>query len=183
MYQLTTSGTSVINLDTGACIPLPPNESEGFAYQQWLDEGNTPLPAPVPTLAEQIAGAVLKIDADADAIRHEVLGGRTTEYQMALADAQAFQAAGFAGTVPPGVQSWLDAKTAVGAGWTAPQAAQDILDTGAAWDGAQNAIRSNRLLRKEQSKVAAASADLDAALTAWAGFVTAIRPQLGLPAA
>lgn len=189
MYQLTTSGTSVIRLGDGASIPLPPHESEGFAYQEWLDAGNTPLPAAVPTLADHVTAAVLKIDADADAIRHDVLGFRTTEYQMALKDAQAFQAAGFVGTVPPGVQSWLDAKTAVGAttttgvAWTAQYAAQDILNTGASWQNAEESIRSNRLLRKEQAKVAATQAALDTTMTSWSGFVSSIRSQLGLPPA
>jgi hypothetical protein len=130
--------------------------------------------------ANRLAAAVLKIDVDADAIRNAVLGGRTTEYQEALADAQAFAAAGFAGTVPPGVKSWLDAKTAVGAGWTAQQAAQDILDTGAAWKAAQDAIRSHRLLRKEQVRAATTLAQIDEAMAAWGAFTVYIRTQLGL---
>lgn len=124
--------------------------------------------------------AIASIDADADAIRNAVLGGRTTEYQQAEADAQAFKTSGYAGTPPQGVQSWLDAKNAVGAGWTAQQSADDILATAAQWKAAQEAIRAHRLLRKEQVRVATTQAPIDTALAAWAAFRSQIRADLGL---
>ena len=47
MYQLTENANVVKRLSDGAMIPLPPGESEGFKYAEWLADGNTPEPAPV----------------------------------------------------------------------------------------------------------------------------------------
>lgn len=148
--------------------------------------------APTPEYAAQLAAAAvdalaaakrdltLSIDRDADAIRNAVLGGRTTEYQEALADAQAFAAAAYSGIPPPGVKTWLDARNAVGAGWTAQQAADDIIATGAHWKGAQNLIREHRLLRKEQARAAGSIEALAPVRAAWEAFVSQVRSQLGL---
>lgn len=47
MYQLT-SGESILRLTDNAFIPPDPANSDYQAYLAWLDEGNTPDPAPVP---------------------------------------------------------------------------------------------------------------------------------------
>ena len=47
MYQLTADQNSVKHLPSGAVFRVPAQESEGFAYEEWLAEGNTPEPAPV----------------------------------------------------------------------------------------------------------------------------------------
>jgi hypothetical protein len=47
MYQLTTSDT-ILRLSDNAFIPPDPANTDYAAYQAWLDEGNTPLPAPEP---------------------------------------------------------------------------------------------------------------------------------------
>lgn len=55
MYQLTENANVVKRLSDGAMIPLPPGESEGFRYADWLAAGNTPEPAsvePTPTQFE-----------------------------------------------------------------------------------------------------------------------------------
>ncbi len=126
-------------------------------------------------LPELQTTAVLRIDADADAIYGAVIGNRGEEYRTAESEASAFIAGGYTGDAPPSVAGWATAK-----GWTAQQAADDIAATAAAWRGAQAAIRAQRLLRKEQVRSAADSAALDTALAAWGGFAAAVRQQLGL---
>ena len=151
-------------------------------------EGNVPFTAEEETAwaAEQAANAaaafpnakaaaLLKIDADTDAIYGAILGNRAEEYTSASDDAVAYKAAGYTGTVPPGVQSWATAK-----GWTATKAADDILATTTAWVNAQNAIRATRLARKEQVRAATDAAGISTVMTAWAGFVVYMRGQLGL---
>jgi hypothetical protein len=128
-----------------------------------------------PSLAQQIAGAMRKIDADADAIYGAVLGNRGEEYKWAEADAKAYQTADYSGNAPAGVASW-----AAASGMTAQGAADDILATADAWRGAMYQIRSNRLARKKDVKAASNKAGIDAALSAWAGFVTAMRAALGI---
>lgn len=113
-----------------------------------------------------------QIDVDTDAIYAAVQGNRVSEYEQAEIDANAYKAAGYAGTVPGSVASWATAK-----GQTTTWAADDILATAAAWRGAISAIRANRLLRKEQTRVAT---DLAPVAAGWAAFVVAIRAALGV---
>jgi len=47
MYQLTTS-TNIKRLSDCAFIPNDPRNRDYREYLDWLDEGNTPLPAPPP---------------------------------------------------------------------------------------------------------------------------------------
>ncbi len=119
--------------------------------------------------------AVLQVDRDVDAIYAAALGNRGPEYADAEMEALEFKAAGYSGTAPASVQSWATAK-----GWTATQATNDILAAAAQLRGAKQAIRAQRLLRKEQVKAAATAADARAAMAAWAVFVAAIKAQLGL---
>ena len=126
-------------------------------------------------LAQQKAQAVSRIDSDADEIYNAVIGNRATEYAQAEADALAYRAAGDSGAVPSSVASWATAK-----GWTATQATDNILATATAWRTAQAAIRAARLLRKEQVRSAGAGSGIDTAMASWAGFVAAIKGQLGI---
>ena len=142
-------------------------------------EWQGPLPtAPAPDLGPLKAEAVARIDADVDAIYAVVIGNRQAEYEAAERHAQEYADAGFTGPVPSMVASWATAK-----GWTGQQAAQDILTVSAQWRGAQEQIRAQRLLRKEQARAAGTQAALTGILQAWAGFVAAARAQLGLGAA
>lgn len=144
-----------------------------------LDTDSTPYQEYVRQNAAQKtaekAALMKKIDADADAIYADVIGGRSLEYQRAEEDAQAFKDAGYAGPVPAGVSTWATAKS-----WTAQAAADDILAVAAAWRQAQTAIRGNRLAKKEQVRLAADSAALASVRSTWAAFVTNIRNQLGV---
>ena len=47
MYQLTSSD-SIKRLSDGATIPNDPGNRDYREYLQWIEEGNTPLPAPPP---------------------------------------------------------------------------------------------------------------------------------------
>ena len=44
MYKLSEYENIVIRKTDGAAISLPAAESEGYAYQEWLNAGNTPEP-------------------------------------------------------------------------------------------------------------------------------------------
>jgi hypothetical protein len=46
-YQLT-SGDTILRLSDNAYIPQAPGNSDYRDYLDWLEEGNTPLPAPEP---------------------------------------------------------------------------------------------------------------------------------------
>lgn len=114
-----------------------------------------------------------KIDADVDVIYEAAIGSRATEYSEAAAQATAFKAAGYTGTVPAFVANWLSNNTK---GFTtATQAADDILAQATAWRSAATAIRDKRLLAKKNL-----SNDVATAMAQWDGFVTTIRGQLGL---
>ena len=47
MYQLT-SGDTIVRLSDSAFIPAAPGNRDYREYLEWLEEGNTPLPAPEP---------------------------------------------------------------------------------------------------------------------------------------
>ena len=47
MYQLT-SGDTIVRLSDNAFIPNDPGNRDYREYLQWIEEGNTPLPAPAP---------------------------------------------------------------------------------------------------------------------------------------
>lgn len=47
MYQLT-NGDMILRTTDGAFIPPDPANTDYAAYLAWLDEGNTPDPAPEP---------------------------------------------------------------------------------------------------------------------------------------
>lgn len=126
-------------------------------------------------LASTITAATIQIDADTDSIYGAVLGNRAQEYIEAEAGAKEYVAAGYTGTVPACVQCWATAK-----GWTATQAADDILATATAWRSAQVQIRAQRLAAKEAVRTATNTAGVATTLTTWAGFVATIRSQLGL---
>jgi len=178
MYQLTNT-LMIKRLADGVSFPPAPGNNDYDDYVVWA-ETNTPEPAdvpPVPTLPELKSAAVKHIDNDTDALYGAVIGNRASEYVEAEAQANAYAAASYTGAVPDCVASWAAAKVAQS--WTAQQAADDILATAAAWRTAQASIRAHRLLRKEQARLAEDAAGVDAALAQWAGFLTAIKGQLG----
>lgn len=127
----------------------------------------------IPTAAETKAANVKKVDADVDAIYASAIGNRATEYSEAESQAIVYKTAGYIGTVPAYVTSWLSNNTK--GLTTAQQAADDIIAQANAWRGAASAIRSNRLLAKKNL-----TNDVPTAMASWNGFVTAIRSALGI---
>ena len=66
-YQLTT-GNTIQRLADNAFIPTDPANIDYVAYQAWLEEGNTPEPAPIVTPpapltpAEKLAASGLTVE-------------------------------------------------------------------------------------------------------------------------
>jgi len=66
-YQLTT-GNCIFRLADNASIPPDPANTDYAAYLAWLEEGNTPEPAPEPepvpelTPAEKLAASGLTVE-------------------------------------------------------------------------------------------------------------------------
>lgn len=101
---------------------------------------------PAPSLGQVRVFLCASIDAAADAARLAVAGDplRAAEYQIAEAEARAYQAAGYVGECPRSVKSWAEAKN-----WSPKQAADNIIAEAAAWNAALYAIRDARLKAKE----------------------------------
>jgi hypothetical protein len=65
-YQLT-QGDSILRITDGASIPPDPANTDYAAYLAWVEEGNTPEPAPIPeppvelTPAEKLAQSGLTV--------------------------------------------------------------------------------------------------------------------------
>ncbi|MHA6912985.1 phage tail protein [Ralstonia pseudosolanacearum] len=116
-----------------------------------------------------------QLDAAADAVRLAVVGDplRVVEYQRAAEEAQAYQAAGYAGDVPLTVKSAADAT-----GSTARAAADEILAMHGAWNKVMYDIRARRLAGKEDIRKAvsesAASAAAERALASVRGVLASL---------
>lgn len=154
---------------------IPPALTQLGHYEQRWEVLNLSAEQVAASLATLKTNAVVAIDREVDAIYAAALGNRGPEYTDAETAAQAYADAGYTGTVPDAVQSWATAK-----GWTATQAANDILAAATGLRNAKSAIRAARLLRKEQVRAAADGATVATAMAQWAAFVTAIKAQLGV---
>lgn len=118
---------------------------------------------------EDLEELLLSIDNAADSARQRIVGDavRVVEYQVAEADATAYKTAGYTGAVPASVGVWAQAK-----GWTAQQAADDILAAAASWQQALIGLRQARLMGKEAVRQAT---DISAASDAAAQAVSQIK--------
>lgn len=159
----------------GPAAQTPPAQ-EGIVFHPW--QGAIPLsdpPAPdavlewqdapvwVASISEIIAHAIDKIDSAADSARLEVISRQTNteEYKRAEQQARAFSAAGYpSGSVPSCVASWAKAKYRDG--WTAQEAADDIIATADRWYGILDSIRDLRLCAKEDVRHASTSNEVSA---------------------
>jgi hypothetical protein len=127
---------------------------------------------PAPTLDQVKAVLCVQVDGAADAAYAEIGGnspGRIAEYKQAKADADAFKAAGYVGTVPDTIACWAEAQ-----GWSAQQACDNILTTAQSWDGALAAIRRSRLIGKSNVNAAASEDAAQAAANAAIANVLAV---------
>lgn len=114
-------------------------------------------------LAALVDRAISAIDSAADAARSDVISRQTNtlEYQRVEMQARSFRTAGYPDTdVPSGVASWASAKYRDG--WTARQAADDIIATADAWYGLLDGIRDLRLHAKEDVRHAADGGEIAA---------------------
>lgn len=111
---------------------------------------------------------IQRIDVVADAVRARLVGDpvRAFEYQAAEQGARAYAQAGYSGPVPGVVQGWADAR-----GWTAQQAADNILGEAALFRGALEAIRAIRL----QGKYALQAATVEEAPAIFEQTVAALK--------
>lgn len=140
-------------------------------------DGEAELLAPPPLSLGQIRNQLLgRIDRSADAARLTVAGDplRAAEYQIAEAEAKAYQAGGYAGECPPSVKSWAEAKN-----WTSKQAADNIVAEASAWNGALYWIRDKRLKAKEGVRNAMTAEDATAIANAAIDGINAKVANLG----
>lgn len=164
-----------------------PNSGEVFAYeteaerQEWgapelvemtPEEIDAHLNPPIPADVRRKA-AKDSIDLAAGKARDAFVSpGQyvAEEYRLAKQDADAWVAAGKpSDAVPDSIAVWAQAR-----GWTPEQAAQDILDTEAAWMSALSAIRQARLLGKAAVDAAPDDADFDAVAAPYIAQLEAI---------
>jgi hypothetical protein len=125
----------------------------------------------VETAADILAKDLRKIDADVDDINIKAAGLRIEEYRMAEAAAQAYKDANYSGPVSSMISVWT-AKNNKGL-TTHAQAADDILSQAAAWRGALELMRVQRLTRKKDRVD-----NVPNTMAQWNGFVAALRAQL-----
>ena len=127
-----------------------------IAFDQTTNLPTLITPPPyVPTISELCH----RIDAAADKSRGAVAGDplRAVEYDRARAEAEAFKAANYQGSVPRMVAAW-----AIN-GRTARQAADSILAEANAYTEALYLIRETRLQAKEQIRAAILAGNIEQA--------------------
>lgn len=152
-------------------------DGQGRWVQRWLIEMKTQdeIESDSAIFSERRAALVKSIDADVDAVYAAVIGNRSDEYNAARDQAAEFAEGGYLGAAPPSVASWAAAK-----GWTATQAADDILAAAASLAGLRDIIRAQRLAKKEAARAASGEAALAIVSEQWAGALAAIRAAAGL---
>ncbi|MCK4133217.1 phage tail protein [Ralstonia nicotianae] len=155
-------------VDVNATEAEPPSPAHVWTDGQWVEDA---------TVKAQILGALKlqlcrQLDTEADTARRAVIGDplRAVEYERAADEALAYQATGYAGDVPPSVQSAVNAT-----GNTARQTADAILAKHAAWDAVLYDIRAQRLKGKETIRNAASE---EAAAQATEAAIACVRGVL-----
>jgi hypothetical protein len=191
--EVSITGTVVQCIHTEFVI-VPPEPSEGCtlhalaapinwaaptksARLMWADGAAVWVDTRV--LADEQAAALDKPRADINAVVWDAVGNLTEEYKDAEVDARAYKAGGYVGTAPRSVASFAR-NNPTGIAQTGQWAADDIIMRAGAFAVAKLAMRENRFARQSEMRAATTLAQLDAAVTAWNGFITQLRAQLGL---
>tara|TARA_R110000868_G_scaffold257946_1_gene515201 strand:- start:110 stop:586 length:477 start_codon:yes stop_codon:yes gene_type:complete len=153
---------------------------------QWPHNGLLPPAKPIVYTAVELHDAakttfILQVKSEADSLIDSVVGSRTSEYELAEKEATAYKAAGYPATpIPSSVQDEVDSKAAKGVVITATVACNNILTSATNWRNAQAALRNNRLTTVSATEVVVDSSDLDVLKAQWAGFMAALRLQVGV---
>lgn len=126
-------------------------------------------------IASKISSLLQHIDRTESGIYLAVIGTRESEYVTAESQSLAFKSNGYAGTAPPYVASYADARQ-LSARW----AADDILANASIWRQAQEQLRAKRLAAKAQARVATDSVTPDNIKVSWDTFIVSIRALLGI---
>jgi hypothetical protein len=148
---------------------------EGFSVNIYVWNGTALVAKPEPVVPADVAAFITQVDADVDKLYDQAVGNRGPEYVDALNDALAFRATGYTTPVPQSVTDW-----SVISGLSLQAATDNVIAAAGALKAAQTAIRKQRLACKQAARVASTQAALTAAKAQWAGFLKAIRAQLGL---
>lgn len=133
-------------------------------------------PEPEKPLLERKEDLKRQIDEAADAARSRFVSPGALidkEYELALKQAKEWLAAGMPSPVPSAVESGIAASGGV---LTAEQAAQEIIDTAAAWDDVLLRVRALRLAGKAAVDAAGESDDLQAIAQEYFAQLEAIKP-------
>ncbi|MFG1487654.1 hypothetical protein ABMA58_00220 [Oceanospirillum sp. HFRX-1_2] len=135
-------------------------------------------PEPQKPLLERKEDLKRELDEAADAARARFVSPGALidkEYELALKQANEWLAAGMPSPVPSAVESGIAASGGV---LTAEQAAQEIVDTAAAWDDVLLRIRAQRLAGKAAVNAAGESDDLQAVAQEYFAQLEAIKPEV-----
>lgn len=138
----------------------------------WVEVTGSWPPAQVITLSQKITNAIAKTYADVDAVYALAVGNREPEYRDAEAEARAYQAAGYTGTVSPYISGWASSQTPT---LTNQQAADAIIAKADALAAAKIALRNTRFSTQAALRGAQTQAELDTIMAGWDAFVASVK--------
>lgn len=113
------------------------------------------------------------IDESSDELITAAIGRRDTEYLQAEKQAQEFIAAGYKGNTYPYVSSWAIAKNE-----TDEWAADNIIETAAAWREVQSDLRAKRLMHKENVRNSLTIKEIDTVMGSWKMYINTLKQSV-----